>query len=99
MAGAKEGCQPAAAQACLEPPASVLSTPADGGAILFPMSNTAPHLPDIEDDEAAELAALAKAVEEARADPRGIPHAEMRAWLLEIAAGNFDAPPPEPRLL
>ena len=66
---------------------------------LRAMNNTAPILTDIEDEEAAELAALAKAVEEARADPRGIPHAEMRAWLLEIAAGNFDAPPPEPRLL
>lgn len=67
--------------------------------IVSAMSEVAEHLPDFDDDEAAELTALAAAVEEARADPRGVPHAEMRAWLLEIAAGNFDAPPPEPRLL
>ncbi|HWK45024.1 MAG TPA: CopG family transcriptional regulator [Stellaceae bacterium] len=53
-------------------------------------------LPDIDDDE-AELAALAVAVAEARADSRSVPHSEVRAWLLEIAAGNFDAPPPIPR--
>ena len=62
------------------------------------MSNIAP-IPDIDDEEAAELAALAKAVAAARADRRAVPHEEMRAWLLEIAAGNFDAVPPEPRLL
>jgi DNA-binding IclR family transcriptional regulator len=42
-------------------------------------------------------AALAAAVAEARADGRSIPHSEVRAWLLEIAAGNFDAPAPIPR--
>jgi hypothetical protein len=62
------------------------------------MSKTAP-IPDIDDEEACELAALAEAVAKARADRRAVPHSEMRAWLLEIAAGNFDAPPPEPRLL
>lgn len=62
------------------------------------MSNTARTTPDI-DDEAAETAALAAAVAASRADRRAVPHDEMRAWLLEIAAGNFDAPPPEPRLL
>lgn len=47
------------------------------------------------DDDAAELAALTAAVAEAEADPRPlIPHDKVRAWLLEIAAGNFDAPPP-----
>jgi predicted transcriptional regulator len=51
------------------------------------------------DDEAAEAAALAAAVAEARADPRAVPHEEMRAWLLRIAAGELDAPPPEPRHL
>jgi hypothetical protein len=61
------------------------------------MSSIVP-LPEI-DDDAAETAALAAAVAAARADRRGVPHEEMRAWLLEIAAGNFDAPPPEPRLL
>jgi len=60
------------------------------------MSEIVP-LPGIDDE--AETAALFAAVEEARADRREVPHEEMRAWLLEIAAGNFDAPPPEPRLL
>ncbi|MDR3516444.1 MAG: CopG family transcriptional regulator [Azospirillaceae bacterium] len=55
-------------------------------------------LPDLDDAE-AETAALAAAVEKSRADRRAVPHEEMRAWLLEIVAGNFDAPPPESRLL
>jgi len=57
------------------------------------MAEPARPLPDL-DDAAAELAALAAAVAESDADPRVIPHSEMRAWLLELAAGNFDAPPP-----
>ena len=61
------------------------------------MKNAARH-PEI-DDDAAEIAALEAAVAEARDDPREIPHAEMREWLLKIAAGEFDATPPEPRLL
>jgi hypothetical protein len=61
------------------------------------MSSIVP-LPEI-DGVAAETAALAAAVAAASADRRGVPHEEMRAWLLEIAAGNFDAPPLEPRLL
>lgn len=60
------------------------------------MTDAARPLPDL-DDEAAELAALTAAVEKARANKRGIPHAEMREWLLELAAGNFDAPPPVAR--
>jgi Fe-S-cluster formation regulator IscX/YfhJ len=59
------------------------------------MSQTHP-LPDI-DDEVAEAEALARAVAESDADPRTVPHEEMRAWLLRIAAGEFDAEPPEPR--
>jgi hypothetical protein len=47
---------------------------------------------EIDKEEAAELAALA--VAEARADTRSIPHSEVRAWLLEIAEGNFNAKPP-----
>ncbi len=62
-----------------------------------PMSNTTRILPDPDDDEAAECAALAAAVAESDTDPRVIPHSEMRAWLLEIAAGHFDAPPPTAR--
>ena len=49
------------------------------------------------DDDAAELAALTAAVAESDADPRIIPHDEMCAWLLELANGNFDAPPPVAR--
>ena len=60
-----------------------------------PMSD--PARPLLDDDE-AETAALSEVVAEARADRRVVPHAEMRAWLLEIVAGNFDAPPPEFRL-
>jgi hypothetical protein len=51
------------------------------------------------DEEAAEWAALTEAVNKSRANTLGIPHAEMREWLLEIAAGNFDAKPPVSRRL
>ena len=61
------------------------------------MMTNAVSSPETDDEDAAELAALATAVAEARADSRFIPHAEVRAWLLEIAAGNFDAPPPAVR--
>ena len=61
------------------------------------MSNAVP-IPCIDDDE-AETAALAAAVAEARADPRAIPHEEMQAWLPRLAAGEFNVPPPAPRLL
>ena len=60
------------------------------------MSDPVQTLPEI-DDDAAEVAALAAAVAASDEDPRVIPHNEMRAWLLEIAAGNFDAPPPKAR--
>jgi len=58
------------------------------------MSQAARPIPELDDDD-AELAALTAAVAEARANHRAIPHSRVRAWLLEIAAGNFDAPPPE----
>lgn len=45
--------------------------------------------------EARALAAAAVAI--AEADPRRVPHDEVRAWLLRLAHGEFDAPPPEPR--
>ena len=52
----------------------------------------------IDDDEAeAEARALAAAIAESDADPRTVPHEEVRAWLLRLANGEFDAPPPEPR--
>jgi hypothetical protein len=52
----------------------------------------------IEDDEdAAEAKALALAIAAAEADPRRVPHEDVRAWLKRLAEGEFDAPPPEPR--
>ena len=55
-------------------------------------------LPLVDGDEAeAEARALAAAVAVAEADPSRVPHEEVRAWLLRLANGEFDAPPPEPR--
>ncbi len=55
-------------------------------------------VPLIEDDEAeSEARALAAAVAVAEADPRRVPHEEVRIWLLRLANGEFDAPPPTPR--
>ena len=51
----------------------------------------------VDDEDAAELEALAKAVAESDAEPRTVPHEEVRKWLLRIANGEHDAPPPEPR--
>ena len=59
---------------------------------------TASLLP-LDDDEAAELAALEAAIAKADANPRSVPHAEVRAWLLRLAEGDFDAPWPTARLL
>ncbi len=59
------------------------------------MASPAPLL-DIDDDP-AEADALAAAIAESDADPRTAPHDEVRAWLLRLAHGEFDAPPPEPR--
>ena len=53
----------------------------------------------LDDDEAAELAALEAAVAKADANPRSIPHEEVRAWLLRLAKGDFDAPRPTAHLL
>ena len=49
--------------------------------------------PDIE----AERQLLETAVAEAEADPRYVTHEDMRAWLLRLAQGDFDAHPPELR--
>jgi hypothetical protein len=57
------------------------------------------NLPEGDIDEAAEAAALEQAVGEGRADRRGVPHAEMKAWLLKIAQGDLNAEPPKPREL
>ncbi len=51
------------------------------------------------DEDAAELAAVTAAVNRSRANKLGVPHAEMREWMLEVAAGNFDAKPPVSRKL
>lgn len=49
------------------------------------------------EDIRAEEKALALAVAEARSETRVISHEAMRAWLLRLAAGEFDAEPPEAR--
>jgi hypothetical protein len=59
------------------------------------MTDTSTHIDD--DEDAAEAKALAAAIAESDADRRTAPHDEVRAWLLRIANGEFDAPPPEPR--
>ena len=64
------------------------------GAYTVVVMETARPFDDL-DDDAAELAALMAAVAESEADLRPlIPHEKVRAWLLEISSGNFDAPPP-----
>lgn len=56
-----------------------------------------PVLPPPDDEEiAAEARALAAAITESDADPRTVPHERVRPWLLRLAAGEFDALPPEP---
>jgi hypothetical protein len=51
------------------------------------------------DPEAAEAEALAAAVTAARADRRGVPHDEMRQWLLRVSDGGLEATPPTARAL
>jgi toxin ParE1/3/4 len=62
------------------------------------MTDAAHPLPDI-DEADAEAVALKAAIAKSRADPREVPHEEMREWLLKIADGDFDATPPVPRLV
>jgi Fe-S-cluster formation regulator IscX/YfhJ len=50
--------------------------------------------PAVTNDAEAERQLLEAAVAEARADPRYVPHEDMRAWLLKLSQGEFDAPPP-----
>lgn len=67
-----------------------------GGLVRYSAGMTTPA-PLIEEDEAeAEARALAAAIAYSDADPRTVPHEEVRAWLLRLASGEFDAPPPEP---
>jgi Fe-S-cluster formation regulator IscX/YfhJ len=56
-----------------------------------------PQGPTELDDTEAEAVALR--ADAPRADPRAVPHAEMREWLLRIAAGDFAAEPSIPRTL
>jgi len=59
------------------------------------MDSTAATGPRSEADDENPDEAEEAAVADARADPRSVPHAaEMRAWLLRVAAGDFGAPPP-----
>jgi hypothetical protein len=59
------------------------------------MANSAPLIED--DEAAAETRALAAAIADSDADPRTVPHDEVRVWLMRLAKGEFEAPPPEPR--
>jgi hypothetical protein len=70
---------------------------ATGPAVCY-FPNMTPPVPLIEDDGAdAEARVLAAAIAASDADPRTVPHEEVRAWLLRLATGELDAPPPEPR--
>lgn len=51
----------------------------------------------VEDEDEAEAAAIAAAIAESNADPRTVPHDAVRVWLMGIAQGVFDVPPPKPR--
>jgi len=51
----------------------------------------------IDDELEAERQLLEAAVAEAEADQRYVSHEDMRAWLLQLAQGNFNAPPPDLR--
>lgn len=50
-------------------------------------------------DDVAEGEALAAAIAKARADSHSVTHDDMRAWLMKVAAGDLDAPPPVARPL
>lgn len=64
------------------------------------MSNRKPviNFAEIEDEEAAETALLLEAIREADADPRIVPHEEMQAWLLRIAADSLAVLPRKGRI-
>lgn len=51
----------------------------------------------IDDELEAERQLLEAAVAEAETDQRYVSHEDMRAWLLQLAQGNFNAPPPDLR--
>lgn len=64
--------------------------------MLYPAFMTDPA-PLIDNEETGETRALAAAIAKSDADPRTATHDEVRAWLLRLAEGEFDAPAPEPR--
>jgi hypothetical protein len=47
------------------------------------------------DDDEAEAVALAAAIAESDADPRTAPHSLVRAWLMRLCEGDFEAIPPD----
>ena len=49
------------------------------------------------DETTAEALAFSVAIAESDADPRIVPHEDVRVWLSSLAAGDFEATPPEPR--
>jgi len=49
------------------------------------------------DDDEAEAVALAAAIAESDADPRTAPHSAVRAWLMRLCEGDFEAIPPDCR--
>jgi hypothetical protein len=83
---------------CCQQPRSKIYDKSGKAAYIDCMSKALYPLPDYDEDE-AELTSLTAAVNKSRANELGVPHAEMREWLLEIAAGNFDAKPPVSRKL
>ena len=56
------------------------------------MSNVV-RLPDVD----VEAEAIRRPVAESDADPRSVPHEEVRAWLMRLHAEEFDAKMSEPR--
>jgi hypothetical protein len=67
------------------------------GATCYPFIMTDPAQLIDDDEGAAEVQALAAAIAASDADPGTASHEDVRAWLLRIANGEFDAPPPSTR--
>ena len=63
--------------------------------MILPMANPEPLI--LDDDSETEVRSLLQAVATAEADPRRVPHEQVRAWLLLLAHGQFDALAPKPR--
>ena len=55
-------------------------------------------LPDSRfDEDTAEHRSLVDAIAVSEADPRTIPHEQMRTWSSKVGDGRFDAEPPVSR--